>query len=191
MPYPAGFYGAIARVDVNGAEEMFDSPQVLPISREARDELQGPSLPDVRITRTIEEDRATSDVHASFEERIPKSSLLIMRLILDGRRLGALVLRADGEGRYTQGHAELMKQLNEPFAIAINNAIAHHELHRLSLLLSDDNRYLNAELQRMSGEQIIGAEFGLSAVMNMVQSVAGHELPASRGLSQTRNSPPW
>jgi transcriptional regulator with GAF, ATPase, and Fis domain len=39
-------------------------------------------------------------------------------------------------------------------------------------MLADDNRYLLDELHWISGDEIIGAEFGLSMVMRMVEQVA-------------------
>jgi transcriptional regulator with GAF, ATPase, and Fis domain len=39
-------------------------------------------------------------------------------------------------------------------------------------LLADDNRYLQEELGRITGDEIIGADFGLKGVMEMVRQVA-------------------
>jgi hypothetical protein len=49
--------------------------------------------------------------------------------------------------------------------------VAQVEGHRLVAalldLLADDNRYLHRELLRLSGDEIIGADFGLKGVMEM------------------------
>ena len=150
---------------------MLDNPQILPISNEVQRELGGTDLSDVRIVGRIQDDRATSEVRSYFP-KAPESSLLIMRLILDGRRQGALILRAEGENQYTAEHGELMSELNDPFAIALNNALTHHELNKLKDTLDDDNRFLRLELGQRTGQEIIGADFGLSSVMELVSRVA-------------------
>ena len=44
-------------------------------------------------------------------------------------------------------------------------------------MLTDDNRYLHRELLRISGDEIIGEDFGLKNVMEMVRKVAPLESP--------------
>jgi transcriptional regulator with GAF, ATPase, and Fis domain len=44
-------------------------------------------------------------------------------------------------------------------------------------LLTDDNRYLHGELRRISGDEIIGANFGLREVMEKVHQVAKLDSP--------------
>jgi transcriptional regulator with GAF, ATPase, and Fis domain len=91
--------------------------------------------------------------------------------------LGSLTLTADGKDRYTDEHARLFALLNEPFAIALSNALAYQQVLRLKDMLTDDNRYLNQELLRMSGDEIVGTDFGLKNVMEMVRKVAPLESP--------------
>jgi transcriptional regulator with GAF, ATPase, and Fis domain len=43
--------------------------------------------------------------------------------------------------------------------------------------LADDNRYLNRELLRLAGDEIIGADFGLREVMHQVRQVAPTDSP--------------
>jgi len=45
-------------------------------------------------------------------------------------------------------------------------------LLELKELLSEDNRFLHSELRQIAGEEIIGADFGLRGVMDMVRQVA-------------------
>ncbi|MEM1437223.1 MAG: sigma 54-interacting transcriptional regulator, partial [Pseudomonadota bacterium] len=53
----------------------------------------------------------------------------------------------------------------------------YREILRLQELLADDNRYLQQELIRDQGEQIIGADFGLADVMRAARQVAAHDSP--------------
>jgi transcriptional regulator with GAF, ATPase, and Fis domain len=67
--------------------------------------------------------------------------------------------------------------LNEPFSIALSNFLRFEEVLKLKEMLADDNRFLHQELRSGSGENIIGRDFGLRAVMDMVQRVAPMDSP--------------
>lgn len=100
----------------------------------------------------------------------PDSSILLMRLVLEDRRVGTVTLRADGTGIYNEDHRRLFSLLNEPFAMALTNALRHEDVIRLSEALADDSRYFQRELR--SGQTVVGEEFGLRSVMEMVHQVA-------------------
>jgi transcriptional regulator with GAF, ATPase, and Fis domain len=102
----------------------------------------------------------------------PDTSALVQLLEVEGQKLGALVLLAEGRGKFTETHSRLFSLLKEPFAIALSNTLKHQEMLRLKDLLADDNRYLHRELFHLSGDEIIGADFGLKTVMNMMRQVA-------------------
>lgn len=74
--------------------------------------------------------------------------------------------------RYSAEHMRLFSILNEPFAIVLSNYIRYREVLRLKDILTDDNRYLREELRQQAGEEIVGANFGLKQVMEMVGQVA-------------------
>jgi transcriptional regulator with GAF, ATPase, and Fis domain len=115
-----------------------------------------------------------------IQERLglkPEISAMSMALELEGNRIGSLGLVADGFNRYTDQHASLLRLLHEPFAIAMSNALKHQEVIRLKDMLADDNRYLFDELRSVSGNEIIGADFGLERVMEMVRRVAPLDSP--------------
>ena len=105
------------------------------------------------------------------------SSILRMRLATGGGRLGAVVLTAEGADCYTVEHARLLGLLEDPFTIALANTLVHREVLQLRDRLADDNRYLHRELQRISGDEIVGADFGLREVMQKVRQVAPTESP--------------
>jgi transcriptional regulator with GAF, ATPase, and Fis domain len=62
--------------------------------------------------------------------------------------------------------------LHDPLAVAISNILQYHEIARLRDLLADENRYLRKELLTVTGDQIIGADFGLKNTMKMVRQVS-------------------
>ncbi len=104
-------------------------------------------------------------------------SQMFMRLELEERRVGNLVLTAKGVDQYTPTHAQMVAMLHDPFAIAMANAMKHQELLRLKDLLSDDNQYLRKQLNYLAGPEIVGSDFGLKGVMEKVRQVATLDSP--------------
>jgi len=104
-------------------------------------------------------------------------SYMSMVLELEGSRIGNLGLVAEGVNQYTDEHARLLRLIREPMAIAMSNAMEHQEVIRFKQMLADDNRYLLDELRSVSGNEIVGADFGLSMVMRMVEQVAPLDSP--------------
>ena len=148
---------------------------VSPLSRKSRAELEGDLLSRVRIVNRPERDRVTREMIKVLGKE--DSSFLIMRLEIEDKRLGTIALRCDGKDRYTDEHAQLLDLLNEPFAIALLNFLRHEEVLKLKEILSDDNIFLHKELRSVSGEFIIGQDFGLRSVMEMVRQVAPLDSP--------------
>jgi transcriptional regulator with GAF, ATPase, and Fis domain len=107
----------------------------------------------------------------------PDTSALVQLLEVEEQKLGALVLLAEGRDKFSETHGRLFSILKEPFAMALSNALKHQEVLRLKDLLADDNRYLHQELFRLSGDEIVGADFGLKKAMNMVRQVASLNSP--------------
>lgn len=100
------------------------------------------------------------------------SSLLILRLIVGGNIVGAVIFLARETGIFSEEHAELISELREPFAIALSNSIRYQELLKFKDILVEDNRFLRGELRQVAGQEIVGADFGLRGVMEMVRQVA-------------------
>lgn len=74
--------------------------------------------------------------------------------------------------KFTEEHQRLFTLLNEPFAIAFINYVRYREVLRLKDILVDDNKYLQDELRQQAGEEIVGANYGLKQVMEMVRQVS-------------------
>ncbi len=128
-------------------------------------------LAPVRISNDPELDPINRTMVQFFD--VPDSSLLLMALESEeAKQLGHLVLCTEGKGRYTEAHLELFSMLREPFTIALSNTLQHKQVIKLKEMLQDDNRYLFEELQRQSGETVIGADLGLKSVMKLVHQVA-------------------
>jgi transcriptional regulator with GAF, ATPase, and Fis domain len=105
------------------------------------------------------------------------SSLVNLRLIVGKQFIGSLIVVAQGKNRYTEKHAQLLALLKEPFGIALANSLKHREVLKLQERLQDHNRYLQTELLRISGDDIIGKNAGLRGVMEAVNQVAHLQTP--------------
>jgi len=122
---------------------------------------------------------AEPEIQTLLKMMWPKNvSLLRTDLALESKRIGILLLGAEGRGRYAEHHARLMSALNEPFAVALANALQYQEVLRLKEMLEDDNQYLFNELRNISSsDKIVGADLGLREVMHLVCQVAPLESP--------------
>lgn len=167
--------GAIQTIAEVTAVESRSLDKITPLTREGRASLERPGVPNVRIVNRPEADPVEKKIAESF--KIPNSSALLMRLVIEDERLGTLALTVEGLDQYTEDHARLLALLNEPFAMALSNALTHQEVLRLKDMLTDDNRYLRQELLSLSGDEIIGSDFGLKDVMEMIRKVAPLESP--------------
>lgn len=105
------------------------------------------------------------------------TSHLTMDLVLEKKRIGILYIFAEGKNRYQDDHARLISLLQKPFAVAMANILQHAEIIRLKEALEDDNTYLYEQMAKMSGDKVIGADFGLRDVMEMVRQVAQIDSP--------------
>lgn len=147
-----------------------------PLDKRGQSSFTGPDVPNVRIVNDPESDPVIKKLTTAM--KLPKeTSSLVMRLVIENRRIGSLVLTAGGAGRYTMEHSRLFSLLNEPYAIAVANALTHQEIVRLKDMMSDDNRYLRNELLSLSADEIVGSDFGLKTVMEMVRKVAPLDSP--------------
>ena len=168
--YEAGF-GAVRTIAVaTSSEDIKVDEGIRALSKEARDFIEKSNPPIVRIVNRPDLDPVTRNMQKYRD--LPESSVIVLLLTLEGRRAGTLVLAARGKNRYTEEHARLVSLLNEPFTIALSNALSHQELLRVKDMLADDNRYLHQEFRRLSGDEIIGADFGLKRVTELVRQVA-------------------
>jgi transcriptional regulator with GAF, ATPase, and Fis domain len=148
-----------------------------PLSPQAQTSAAMTELPEGRDVFIFDKpnERAISREMLAFHD-VSCVSLMVMYLKSQEKVLGALALISE-EDHYTQEHADLISLLKDPFAIAMSNALQHREVLKLKDLLADDNRFLNEELYRISGDEIIGANFGLKDVLYHVRQVAPLDSP--------------
>ena len=100
------------------------------------------------------------------------ASLLSLRLLIDDELIGACIWVSNTPCAFKPEHAELIRLLREPFAIALSNSVRYKRLQRFRDLLAEDNRFLRQELFQSIGDEIIGADFGLRELMERVEQIA-------------------
>ena len=142
-------------------------PMPLNLRRELEEVLR---YPRVRRSNDALKDPIASRMAKTFQWS--DSSIVIARLIIEGRFVGSLIVRAHGKGRYSKEHERLWSLVNEPAAVALANSRQYLELLRLKEVLTDDNRYFQDELRKNLVDEIVGLHTGLKNVMDQVMRVA-------------------
>jgi len=99
-------------------------------------------------------------------------SVILMRLVVDDRWLGGVTMAAYGWDRFTENDLNRIAQLKVPFGIALSNSRRYQELLALQQQLADDKQYLQHELEKQAGQEIIGQHGGLQRVMEQIYRVA-------------------
>ncbi len=155
---------------------------LVPLSGEAKATMeqlvqlsQKGKLPPVIVINKAEEEPIARRMFEGLA--LPYSSSMHLPFIAEGEIIGMLSLIAEGSNRYDKRHAQLYATLKESFFVAMSNTIKHREVIQLKDILADDCRYLHNELRRLSGDEIIGANFGLKEVMRKAQQVAALDSP--------------
>jgi transcriptional regulator with GAF, ATPase, and Fis domain len=167
-----GAVRTIAEVTATGSRSI---DVITPLTKEGRDSFERPGVDNTRIVNHPENDPVIISLAESL--KMPKMRALVIRLVIEGERLGSLAITNTGGPEYTEEHRRLVSILNEPFAIAFSNALKYQEVMHLKEGLTEDNRDLNQELLRLSSEEIIGSESGLNKMMGMVRKVAALDSP--------------
>ncbi len=162
-----GTVDVVATANEAGGSTRMDKTHLPPELRQEIEEAY--RRPRVRIAENVFDDPILGRIARNLGWN--QCSMMLGRLIIDGKYVGALGVRAAGIGRYSADHVRLWSLVNEPAAIALANSRRHHEVTDLKDMLADDNRYLRDELRKNTVE-IVGADFGLKGVMESVRRVA-------------------
>jgi len=165
----------IAHADKQGASRLNLFIPLRDAAKQQMNKLDQGGYPPVYVSNRPAEDPITSHILSTLNQ--PLSSVMSLMLKVEDRVAGALTLLATGNDRFTEQHISLYSILNEPFFVAMSNALEHREVLKLKDMLADDNRYLHGELRRLSGDEIVGARFGLRETTRMIHQVAGLDSP--------------
>jgi formate hydrogenlyase transcriptional activator len=167
----------IARADLDGGKELNLFTPIAPDAQPDENIRGAAVLGEATLFNRPEENPVAATMlrfHGLDREPV---SVMALRLVEEGMMTGGLVAVTRQRGALTDEHAELMSLLADPFKVAMYNALQHRDLAQLKDRLADDKRYLNRELVRITGDEIVGADFGLKEVMRLVVQVAPTESP--------------
>jgi transcriptional regulator with GAF, ATPase, and Fis domain len=96
----------------------------------------------------------------------------------EGTPLGLILIVGAAGGSFSQMHRDLVQELLEPFAAALENDSRLREMQSLREALEADKQALLSRLDRQDiTESIVGAETGLGPVMERVEQVAPSDVP--------------
>jgi formate hydrogenlyase transcriptional activator len=97
----------------------------------------------------------------------------LIPLINRGRALGLMVITRTTEVSFTTHDVEFLTQAAGQIAIAIENALAYHEISELKDKLAQEKLYLEEEIRsEMNFENIVGNSAALNHVLELVETVA-------------------
>jgi formate hydrogenlyase transcriptional activator len=155
-----------------------DFPQGKGFIRE--DRVQTLSAPSKRVLETLQPaivDRFDpGDFSPEIYDQVVgeglKSSCLIP-LVTRGRALGLLTIARTTEPSFTPDDIDFLTQAAGQIAIAIENALAYHEISELKDKLAQEKLYLEEEIRsEMNFENIVGNSPALKHVLELVETVA-------------------
>jgi formate hydrogenlyase transcriptional activator len=100
-------------------------------------------------------------------------SLLSVPLLAHDRVRGALNVGRRREDAFAQGDIDLLSQVAQQIAIAIENALAYREIAELKEKLNKEKIYLEEEIRtEYNFEEIIGESAALKRILKQVETVA-------------------
>ena len=117
-------------------------------------------------------DRFQADIARRFVEE-GLMSACIVPLISSNRALGTLSLASLREEAFTQEDVDLLTQVANQVAIAVENALAFQEIAELKNKLREEKLYLEEEIRTDHDfEEIVGESSALKRVLSQAETVA-------------------
>ena len=104
--------------------------------------------------------------------KLPGYSSCIVPLTCRGRRLGTLAASSARDGAFDAEAMQLLSEIADTLAPAVDNALAYREIEDLKDQLAKEKRYLESEVEA-SFEEVVGQSQALKKVLSLVASVAG------------------
>jgi formate hydrogenlyase transcriptional activator len=100
-------------------------------------------------------------------------SVCCFPLINQGRTIGILTVASRGEHAFSMDDTDLLHQIANQVAIAVDNALAFREIAELKEKLAEEKSYLEDEIRTVFNfDEIVGESTGLKEVLAQVETVA-------------------
>jgi transcriptional regulator with GAF, ATPase, and Fis domain len=174
--------GGLRRIAVATPDEGRNSDTIMLLPPAVREKLLKMEVPHIVVERSglspvvmrVVNSPDADPVGRSLREYFEPAdySALIMYLSVEEQKMGTLFVRAEGKDRYSEEHAHLLALVQEPISLAVSNSLHQEESRKLKDFREDDHRYLHREVFHTFGDQIVGSDYGLKGVMEMVRQVA-------------------
>ncbi len=97
---------------------------------------------------------------------------MLLDLMMDGVYLGVASIANNQGLKYTEEHAVLFKMIHDALAMSCAQLMRFRDINRLKNIISDNARQMQNDLMQNTSDEVVGAEFGLKAVMGLVDHVA-------------------
>ena len=124
------------------------------------------------LLRSIDPERFPSEVARMLIAEGIKSTCSIP-MISHGQALGTLSVGSLREAAFTEEDARVLTQVANQIAIAVENALAYHQIAELKDKLSEEKLYLQDEIRTEHNfEEIIGDSPALKHILKQVETVA-------------------
>jgi formate hydrogenlyase transcriptional activator len=137
----------------------------------------GPSRRAMELRRALVYNRADLD---GFPAPITQvliqgeglASLCVLPLISRSRVMGTLNFASRQDGAFTDETLALLSSVAAQVAIALDNAFAYQEIQALKDKLAEEKLYLQEEMDKDYGMEIVGRGPGLQRTLRQVETVA-------------------
>ncbi|MBN1879460.1 sigma 54-interacting transcriptional regulator [bacterium] len=174
----------LAEADTASARSMFDNPlncgPLAPFIHPVADRRRTLStIPDVDVMSNEEIDwyYRNNPVMSQRYQKYRGGSVLRLWLHIGEDMTGTFLVISKQPNLFTDDIRKLFEQVRDPITIAMSNARRYQELVMLKSRLEDENRAMRLDMIRETGNQPVGAEFGLKDVLTMARQVANMPSP--------------
>lgn len=166
-----GISEIIAKADISGGELTSIKTIVPPDThRLIKERIENPQKQIVFIADRIGDDSLLGPLLKDIVQ--PDDAFMAVAPKPEWNLFASIIVVNHAGAKYSGEQVRLFSLLSEPFAIALSNYLRYREVLRLKDILADDKQYLQDALRQQTGEEVVGANFGLSHVMEMASQVA-------------------
>jgi formate hydrogenlyase transcriptional activator len=126
------------------------------------------------LRRDLEAERETSSEERAYGHGF--RSLCALPLTVRGRRIGAITVGSLAKNQYAEADAELLMEVGNQIAIAVDNMRAHEETEALKARFQAEAVYLQEEIKTEHNfEEIIGQSAPVRQLLRKLEQVAPTE----------------
>lgn len=123
------------------------------------------------IRRNLEREKESSTEFLLAEQGV--RSICVAPLIVAGKSIGTLNLASNRADEYSDSDGELLQEVANQVALAVENMKAYEEIHALHAKLEKENVYLREEIRsEYNFREIVGSSAPLREVLEKVARVA-------------------